>query len=61
MRGDDSGPREDFDQEAVLGRPYDAGEAARDFLAFIESLPRVPWNGTAEPADDKRLIGKRFE
>lgn len=36
-------------------------EAATEFISFIDSLPRKPWAGTGEPADDKRLIGQRYE
>ncbi len=36
-------------------------KAARELLALVDSMPGKPWDGTAEPADDKRLIEQRHE
>ena len=34
--------------------------ALKEFLAYIDSLPVIPWQGGDSPEDDKRMLGERY-
>lgn len=35
-------------------------KAVDRYLAVIDSLPDIPWEGDATPADDRRMLGERY-
>lgn len=40
--------------------PDSRRDTLEDLLSYIDSLPKIPWEGGDSPEDDKRTLAERY-
>lgn len=51
--------RQSTDTQASI-TPESRRTALEEFLALVNSLPKIPWEGGDTPEDDKRILAERY-